>query len=910
MSLSNFNIFEEIKQRTDCIDLARELGFNVNGSGMINCPELGHEDRNPSCKVYPDAFYCYGCGKRWSAIDMVMQVKGWDLLTAARWLADRAGIPWPEQNEEARQEYENQLNRQAELQKRIIAWARNLRPEDIEYLKGRGFTEEFIKEQGFGYCNQKMPQDPEAARELGLLITTKDGRDWYMPGGRLTAPFYQYGKVVQVAFHKPGEEPKYLYPVGWNKPLIANVSLVRHKGPVYLAEGVFDFFSLVSVGLPAATGLGTKLSGNQKQEVAKFSDLVILFDNDPSGKAAAQEMAKEFFPAARCPADVFELPTGKDLNDLLQEHDLKSFKKMVEEHGMTAKNYLDLLLLYLEGNTDTAARGEAVALIAKIESNIERESAISKLKRVTGIGKTAIRNDVDKIRKEAGEESKKEPDDGPIQHTAQFPSLVDIVESEEGEPVFLVLNNGEFAETTEYINPDGEKFYPPKREAIPFLLAKVAVVREHYPKDTDAALFADLVKHFQGVSELPGPNYYKLMAWWVMHTYIHRKAEYSPYIWFFAIPERGKSRTGKAAIYLAYRGIHVESMRDAYLIRIANNFNASLFFDVMDLWKKAEKAGAEDLLLLRFERGAIVARVLYPDRGPFKDTVYFEIYGPTLAATNEPVHNILETRALQINMPASTKTFNQDIRPEDALLLKARLTAFKARNMETELPAADKPVIGRLGDITRPLLQLVKMVSPSEEDDFRELVKEMKEDRDLEKSGSIEAKILQAVIDLKSEVNSGLLLTKTITDKYNETVNEKYQISPRRTGSRLAAMGFQKKRTPDGVAILYNKEKIEVLAEQYALKIFAGDTPADTLKNQHNVHNVHGTRNNQPSQDEHCNERYDETAQRSLNVHPTEADKHGTNEHHELNDEFSEGVCRPFTEEKNNDDGDLKEVIL
>jgi hypothetical protein len=65
---------------------------------------------------------------------------------------------------------------------------------------------------------------------------------------------------------------------------------------------------------------------------------------------------------------------------------------------------------------------------------------------------------------------------------------------------------------------------------------------------------------------------------------------------------------------------------------VTQNLGATLFFDVLDIWNKAQKAGTEDILLLRYEKGATVPRVLYPDRGPFRDTVYYDIYGPTIVA--------------------------------------------------------------------------------------------------------------------------------------------------------------------------------------------------------------------------------------------------------------------------------------
>jgi RepB DNA-primase N-terminal domain len=49
--------------------------------GMVRCPLPDHEDRTPSCYVYPDAaagWYCYGCGRGGSLIDLGAELWGID----------------------------------------------------------------------------------------------------------------------------------------------------------------------------------------------------------------------------------------------------------------------------------------------------------------------------------------------------------------------------------------------------------------------------------------------------------------------------------------------------------------------------------------------------------------------------------------------------------------------------------------------------------------------------------------------------------------------------------------------------------------------------------------------------------------------------------------------------------------
>ena len=406
------NIFETIKERASCFDLVQELGFNLNGSSMIRCPDPEHKDANPSCQVNREYLYCHGCQKSWSAIDLVMEIKGWDLMTSARWLAEREGISWPEkeQRKEARQEYEKKLNRQQELEKRLNFWAKNLRKEDIRYLKRRGFTDDFIKQQRFGYCGQKLPQDLEAARRLGLLTTTKQGKDFYLPNGRLIIPLFQYGRPAQVAFHRPGGEGsgKYLYPAGWPKPLIR---LFKRGETPFLTEGVFDYLSLVQAGLPAMTALGVALSKAQRQELSKVDEFYIAFDGDDPGRRAAIELAREFFPAGR----VIDLPEGRDVNDLLQELGPEKLKSFMLQTSMEAKNYLDILLDRLEANPDDeTAREEALLFTAKIKSGVNRDlrtDQLAKTLKPLGITKTAVREEVARQQKEQAAQEKAEVDD-------------------------------------------------------------------------------------------------------------------------------------------------------------------------------------------------------------------------------------------------------------------------------------------------------------------------------------------------------------------------------------------------------------------------------------------------------------------------------------------------------------------
>ncbi|MDP3014317.1 MAG: hypothetical protein Q8M92_08760 [Candidatus Subteraquimicrobiales bacterium] len=446
----------------------------------------------------------------------------------------------------------------------------------------------------------------------------------------------------------------------------------------------------------------------------------------------------------------------------------------------------------------------------KHEPELTREVCLKRMDKHLGLSKEeakALRKDFKglcKSQKSPQENDKDMP-------TALGQGLVDVVEYD-GLPAFLTTDG----EVVRQLTIDGETYCPPAKEALPFLLPRAEAVLEAIESDTDGQLYQDIRNYIYTASDLPGDGWYDLLTAWVLHTYLIEKAEYSPYVWFYAVPERGKSRTGKALIHIAYRGFYTESLRDAYLVRIAKTLGASLFLDVFEIWKKAAKYGTEDILLNRYERGSSVPRVLHPDKGAFKDTVYFPIFGATLIATNETVPTALDSRAVQINMQPATRNFKNDIRPQLALPLKERLVAFRYRHMSTTMPNIEKPSLGRLGDILKPLAQIIRLVQPEREIAFMELVKEIEERRGIDRGETTEAKLVKAIVDLEDAVEYGRLSVKQITEKFNEGTVEKYHSRPETISRKLVALGFVRVRSGGGKrSIIYDEILVKKLALTY-----------------------------------------------------------------------------------------------
>ena len=409
----------------------------------------------------------------------------------------------------------------------------------------------------------------------------------------------------------------------------------------------------------------------------------------------------------------------------------------------------------------------------------------------------------------------KDDENGRALYRARFPDLVDIVD-DDGALGYLFLTGGRLV-VTQHASLDGRVYRPPSRQQLPWRLARADRVLDAYEGDNDAALFEDLVEYHRAISQLPSEDHYVLLAAWTAHTYLQERWQYSPILCLYAVPERGKTRTGRGIVSAAYRGIETETLREAAILRWTENLGAAIFFDVHDLWRRAERVGGDDILLKRYERGATVMRVLSPGKGPFEDSRYFQVYGPTVIATNEPVHKILDTRCITITMSQADGRYFDNIQPDDGLALRERLLAFRARHLEAALPDFHKPAPGRLGDILQPLGVVVRVMSPTHQDALLHVVDGFQARRLTEKSSTLEARIILAVDSLTPKVRGGRLLVKDVAARINQGRPERTHLSEERLGPALAALGFEKKRTRSGMAIIHDDEKLAVLKRDYGL---------------------------------------------------------------------------------------------
>jgi DNA primase catalytic core len=826
------DLIDRIKEQTDILDvIGRRIELDRNHKAI--CPF--HEEKDPSFSVNPGGqyFHCFGCGVGGDAISFLQLYERKSFMEALSELAAAAGISLPSITKEAKERIAEDRRIEDILTEAAGFYHGCLSEEARDYLADRGLTEETISRFQIGFARGGLTEYLIRECELPMSLCLKAGvlkeverhgemkvRDYFHK--RIIFPTLKRGRVVHLTGRSlHGEEPRYLHLPGEMHFLYNEDDLSNEEALV--VEGITDCLSLFQAGYPAVALIGCYLKPEHLPKFSRCKRIYVCLDGDAAGREGALGVAELIGERAR----IVELPEGLDPNDYFKGHSADEFAGLVDSAKDLIRYELDLIPPKTEKTELPRLLEPVLKQLARMDK-AKREAYLDPVKdrfNLKARDLDGYREVINQFRKEEARAEKVGTSHAHAEATysALFDGLVDIVE-EDGRPAFLLQEGGKLSVATQ-VEREGVLYVPPPKENIPWLLPRAEEVLEFYECrmgrpawKSDGDLYEELLNYHKEISELPSEEFYDLIVAWDLHTYLIEAAQYSPEICFFAIPERGKSRTGKGMIYVAYRGIHVESLREAYLLRVPRDLQASLFFDVRDIWQKAKDNGSDDILLHRFERGAKVPRVMYPDRGPHQDTVYYPVFGPTVISTNEAVHLILETRAISINMPETSRRFESDVTPEKSLPLKEQLVAFRAAHLGEDLPDISKPAKGRLGDILKPLLQMIHLVRPDREKSFLDVLKEIEKDRLAEKSGSLEAQILMTVAELEHKVEKGVLPIKDITDAFNEGKAEKSQITYQRVGRRLAAMGFKRARAGNNQGMLWDRRLIDQMFESYGLR--------------------------------------------------------------------------------------------
>lgn len=362
-----------------------------------------HKEKTPSFTLNEEKgfYHCFGCGAHGSVIDFAMQTEGLSFPEAVRKLAADAGMAVPDETPETR---EKEHRRQGLLDVTEAAAAffeKMLRMPDgrgaLEYLKGRGLSEDTIKTfrlgfapPGYGALKGALTRggiSEDQMVEAGLLIQPREDKEsnkkpYDRFRGRVMFPITDpRGRVIAFGGRilKDGE-PKYLNSP--ETPLFhkgrvlygqAQASAAaRQAGTVVVVEGYMDVIALHQAGFAHAVApLGTALTEDQLVVLWRLTaEPILCFDGDNAGRRAAARAAERALPGLK-PGRGLRFaspPAGEDPDSLLKTAGPDAFARVLAE----AEPLSEVLWRMEAGTLGTATPEARSALQKSLEDHARR----------------------------------------------------------------------------------------------------------------------------------------------------------------------------------------------------------------------------------------------------------------------------------------------------------------------------------------------------------------------------------------------------------------------------------------------------------------------------------------------------------------------------------------------------------
>lgn len=152
------DIVQRIKEANPIEDVAGELGmkFEREHGRWLRVPHAGGLVVN----VGRQRFFSATEGINGDVIELVRWKKSWEFRSAAEWLARRANIElpnWGRMDDKALKTHRLRLSVFEIAQQLFHAWLWE-DPEALAYVRGRGFTDETIRESGMGFSGRRSKE--------------------------------------------------------------------------------------------------------------------------------------------------------------------------------------------------------------------------------------------------------------------------------------------------------------------------------------------------------------------------------------------------------------------------------------------------------------------------------------------------------------------------------------------------------------------------------------------------------------------------------------------------------------------------------------------------------------------------------------------------------------------------------
>ena len=420
------NFITELVERSDIVEvvsgyvrMSKRSGANLFGL----CPF--HSEKTPSFSVSADKqiYHCFGCGKGGGVINFIMEVENLNFPEAVEFLARRAGMPVPEQVNDAESRKRDRmlaLNKDAArfFREQLIA---PVGQPARAYLERRQIRNKAATNFGLGFAPDTWDSLEKAMRQkgysdfemldAGLVRRGKSGGFYDTFRNRLMFPVIDVrGHVIGFSGRILGDgEPKYMNSpetlvFSKSRNLFAlNLAKKSKNGYIILSEGNIDVVSLHQAGFDSAVAsLGTSLTPEQARLISRYTDQVIIaYDNDGAGIKAAQR-AIGILEKLDLRVKVLRMSGAKDPDEFIKLKGPDAFRKLLED----SENQIDYRLRSVTDKYDLSVDEqkvdflkEATELVAKLPGAVERQVYAMRVASMAGVQAEVVTSEVERRRK-------------------------------------------------------------------------------------------------------------------------------------------------------------------------------------------------------------------------------------------------------------------------------------------------------------------------------------------------------------------------------------------------------------------------------------------------------------------------------------------------------------------------------
>ncbi len=350
-------LIEEVRSRNDIVDvISGYVHLQKKGANYFGlCPF--HNEKSPSFSVSrsKQMYYCFGCGAGGNVFTFLMEYENDTFPEAVKVLADRAGISLPEadESEEAKREQSKRsrllaINKEAAKYFYFQLRAKQGEP-GLHYLRKRQLTDETIHRFGLGYANKTADDlvrylkgkgySEELIREAGLCNTDEKHGMYDKFWNRVMFPIEAINhRVIGFGGRVMGDgKPKYLNspetPIFDKSRNLYGLNFARssRKGNIILCEGYMDVIAMHQAGFnQAVASLGTAFTLGQAGLLKRYAKEVLLsYDSDGAGVKAALR-AIGILKEAGLTGRVINLEPYKDPDEFIKNLGAEAFQERID----------------------------------------------------------------------------------------------------------------------------------------------------------------------------------------------------------------------------------------------------------------------------------------------------------------------------------------------------------------------------------------------------------------------------------------------------------------------------------------------------------------------------------------------------------------------------------------------------